>query len=100
MLLSYNGHSLFKNIVLYFIILHIIILVEKYNFMKSKIFPILVVSIIAFACSKEESGDPMACKNQSTDFQSCLSCCEDNGFSGASLPMDDNGNYLECECKN
>jgi len=57
-----------------------------------------LLSISFLSCNKEESGDPDACLNQSMDFQSCLSCCESNGFNGASLPQDDNGNTLNCEC--
>ena len=67
--------------------------------MRTRILSVLAVSFIALACSKNEPGDPTACKSQSMDFQSCLSCCEENGFSGASLPMDASGNYTECECQ-
>jgi hypothetical protein len=49
---------------------------------------------------KKKPGDADACTNQSTDFQSCLRCCQDNGFSGASLPIDANGNTTVCECLN
>jgi hypothetical protein len=61
---------------------------------------IITLIFIATACGKKESGDPTTCKDQSMDFQSCLSCCQENGFTGASLPTDANGNYLECECQN
>ena len=68
--------------------------------MTKRLLVMLSVVLIAAACGKKESGDPTACKNQSMDFQSCLSCCQENGFTGASLPTDDNGNYLDCECQN
>lgn len=64
------------------------------------IITVCVFSLSFIGCNKDESGDPNACLNQSMDFQSCLSCCESNGFSGASLPLDDNGNTLDCECVN
>lgn len=68
--------------------------------MKKVLGALFIMGLLLVSCNKDDTGDPLACKNQSQDFQSCLSCCEDNGFSGASLPMDDNGNYLDCECQN
>ncbi|MCC5924112.1 MAG: hypothetical protein JJT77_10020 [Crocinitomicaceae bacterium] len=60
-----------------------------------------LLTVLLIGCNKDENnGDPTVCVNQSMDFQSCLSCCQSNGFSGASLPIDDNGNTLECECVN
>lgn len=53
--------------------------------------------LLLASCGKDLPSSDV-CANQSMDFQSCLSCCEDNGFSGASLPTDASGNTTECEC--
>jgi hypothetical protein len=62
---------------------------------------IALMSLSLVACNKDDSnGDPTVCASQSEDFATCLACCQSNGFSGASLPIDDNGNTLQCECRN
>jgi hypothetical protein len=61
---------------------------------------ILVALVFAFAaCGEDETGDASVCINQSMDFASCLSCCQAQGFSGASLPVDNSGNTTQCECR-
>ncbi|MCC5919683.1 MAG: hypothetical protein LAT68_05975 [Cyclobacteriaceae bacterium] len=71
--------------------------------MKKILFSMILAFSFTFvlsACSDdEEPGDPNACVSQSTDFAECLSCCQSNGFSGASLPLDASGNTTTCECR-
>ena len=59
----------------------------------------LIFAFLTIAsCSKGPTAPPDACSDQSMDFESCLSCCQDKGYNGASLPIDNSGNRGVCEC--
>lgn len=59
----------------------------------------ILAGLFLVSCNKGPTAEPDVCANQSMDFQSCLECCQDNGFSGASLPTDNSGNTTTCECE-